>query len=195
MSNRLPEFIDPLQLVEKCQGFKGTIAIAKMKRLASLLVDTAGVAELDIQFGRDSAGLATAIGTVTAVVRLQCQRCLEPMDFKVESRFSLGVVASHTEARNLPENYEPLLAEQGHLSLTELVEDEILLALPATAMHSERCSIRDSAHIAQGDAIVAKPHEIESLYNSRTAEQPNATDEDKQNPFAVLADLKEKLSK
>lgn len=178
MLNRLPEFIDPLLLVAKCQGFEGTIAIGKMKRLAASLTDTAGEAQVVIQFGRDSAGLAIATGKVTAVLRLQCQRCLDPVEYSVNSEFVLGVVASLEQARTLPEDYEPLIADQGHVSLTELVEDEILLALPAIAMHTHECAatrVRDSEYNAgpRDTAAVA----------------------DKQNPFAVLAELKEKITK
>jgi uncharacterized protein len=197
MLNRLPELIDPLLLVEKREGFKGTIAIAKMKRLASLLVEASGSAELEIQFGRDSAGLAIATGTVSAVVRLQCQRCLEPMDFQVDSKFTLGVVASLSEASQLPDNYEPLIADQGRLSLAELVEDEILLALPAIAMHTEQCPDSDTTtwQTAAGNVREAQRKETESMYNAPSAESSRATDEEKPHPFAVLADLKKKLSK
>lgn len=187
MLTRLPELIDPFLLVEKREGFKGSIAIAKMKRLSSLLAATSGNAELEIQFGRDSAGQAIATGTVNAVVRLLCQRCLEPMDFQVDSTFTLGVVATLAEARQLPDSYEPLITEQGRLSLAELVEDEILLALPAIAVHPEQCAVSANA---TSQVAVGNTREAAS-----SAERVRATDEDKPHPFAALAGLKEKLSK
>ncbi|KPJ94933.1 MAG: hypothetical protein AMJ53_04110, partial [Gammaproteobacteria bacterium SG8_11] len=102
---------------------------------------------------------------------------------------TLGVVASLAEARNLPENYEPLVADHGPLSLAELVEDEILLALPAIAMHAEPCSMSGAKN-----ATVEQRKAADSMYNPPTADFI-VTDEGKPNPFAVLADLKEKLSK
>jgi uncharacterized protein len=189
-----------LLLVEKREGLKGAIALAKMKRLASILVETSGNAGLEIQFGRDSAGLAIATGTVTAMVRLQCQRCLEPMDFQVDSTFTLGVVASLPEASQLPDNYEPLIADQGRLLLAELVEDEILLALPDIAMHTERCAVSDDSATSQTATANAQKEQRqktdESMYNAPSAEYAaGVTDKDKPHPFAVLAELKEKLSK
>jgi len=180
MLNRLPEFVDPLLLVDKCQGFTGYIALDKMQRLTPLLADSAGEAQLEIQFGRDSVGFAIATGKVVADLKLRCQRCLELMDYRVDSQFVLGVVASLAETRNLPENYEPLIADQGPLSLAELVEDEILLALPAIAMHSEDCSAM---------------HVNDSLYNASQTQPSVAQEQGRQNPFAVLAGLKGKLNK
>jgi uncharacterized protein len=187
MLNRLPEFIDPFALVEKRQGFKGSVGIAKMKRLASLLVEPSGEAGLEIQFGRDSAGQAIATGKITAVVRLQCQRCLEPMDFNVSSEFSLAIVSSLAEARSLPENFDPLVVDQPTISLTELIEDEIMLALPAIAMHAEHCVVESST---QKDS---RPRTKDSMYNAPQSDDIAAEDDNRQNPFAVLADLKEKL--
>lgn len=189
MLNRLPEFIDPFALVEKRQGFKGSVGLAKMKRLAPLLAAPSGDAMVEIQFGRDSAGQPIATGNVTAVVRLQCQRCLEPMDFSVSSEFSLAIVSSLAEARSLPENFDPLVVDQPGLSLTELIEDEILLALPAIAMHAEQC-VADSPTTKD-----SRPRTRDSMYNAPQSND-GATEHDKrQNPFAVLADLKDKLKR
>jgi uncharacterized protein len=174
-------------LVEKRRGFKGTIALAKMKRLASLLVKPSGEADIEIEFGRDSAGQAFASGTVTAVVWLQCQRCLEPVDINVDSKFRLAVVSSLAESRSLPENYDPLVVEQGPLSFAELVEDEILLALPAIAIHRKDCPVTHSL------AEDSQPRAVDSMYNAPHAEKTSAEDHTRQHPFAILADLKEKL--
>ncbi|WP_455211181.1 YceD family protein [Kaarinaea lacus] len=198
MLNRLPEFINPLHFVDRRRGLKGTIAIDKMKRLASLLIESTGNAELEIQFDRDSAGLAIATGSVSAKLLLPCQRCLQPMEIEVDSQFTLGVVTSLSEARNLPENYEPLIVELDNLPLADLVEDEILLALPAIAMHSEQCLVSESTawQTDAGDSVVSQQQAADSMYNTITIDQSTADDEEgKPHPFAVLAELKEKINK
>ncbi|MCG6971442.1 MAG: YceD family protein [Gammaproteobacteria bacterium] len=158
-----------------------------MKRLASLLVQPSGDASLEIEFGRDSAGQAIATGKVAAVVWIQCQRCLEPMEVNVDSEFTLAIVSSLTESRRLPENYDPLVVEQAPLLLSELVEDEILLALPAVGVHSEACPV---VHSLDKDS---QSQNVDSMYNAPESDEIVAECEKKQNPFAVLADLKEKL--
>lgn len=202
MSRRLPEFIDPFQLVEKRQELKGTISLSRMQRLAESLAEAGGEAELEIYFGRDEAGLPVARGTLTAKVILQCQRCLEPMEFAIDTEFTLGVVASLNEAGNLPENYEPLIADVVPLSLTELMEDEILLALPTVAVHPEgECAVTHwPAESRRGDLGKRIPEtenksaqkEGDSVYNAASAGQAKET---RKNPFAVLEQLKGKLDK
>ena len=83
------------------------------------------------------------------------------------------------------------------MSLAELAEDEILLALPVIAVHSEGCPAGNSLarQAAQGEQPMAQSHRTDSLYNAPTAKQTNIKDEGKPHPFAALAELKEKLSK
>jgi len=198
MSRRLPEFIDPFHLVEKRQVLKGVISLSRMKRLASLLVDTDGIAELEIHFGRDEAGLPLVRGTLSTSVRLQCQRCLGDLKVNIDTEFTLGVVSSLNEARSLPENNEPLVVEEVPMPMADLVEDEILLALPAVAVHPEgQCVVstrKDEAN--SGDSFSqSSVKERNSMYNAPPEEQAKELDETRQNPFAVLEHLKGKLNK
>lgn len=208
MSRRLPEFIDPFQLVEKRQTLKGAVKLSTMQRLASLVTDTTGVAELEIYFGRDEAGLPLVKGSLSSVVRLQCQRCLEELEVKIDTDFVLGVVSSLNEAGNLPENYEPLVVGETPISLTELLEDEILLALPAVAIHSQgQCAV--SPQVLEGGSDTGAGRALNrqtkgdqgrikdgnSMYNASPTGQKEEFGDSRQNPFAVLEQLKGKLNK
>jgi uncharacterized protein len=208
MSRRLPEFIDPFQLVERRQLLKGAISLEKMQRLASLLAQNDGDAELEIRFDRDEAGLPYAQGTLKTVVQMVCQRCLSAMALKIETEFNLGVVSSLKNARALPDNYEPLVADEVPISLTELIEDEILLALPVVAIHPDGQCARSTGKVMaeidgavlerQASALKRKQSLIEegdSMYNAAPDGQKEASAEKRQNPFAVLEQLKGKLKK
>jgi uncharacterized protein len=207
MSNRLPEFIDPLHLVKQHRVLKGVVSLSRMRRLTSLMTASGGTetgnAAIEIQFGRDEVGLDIARGTIKAVVQLQCQRCLEPMAFNVETEFTLGVVSSLSEAGNLPENYEPLIVEEPTVSLAELIEDEILLALPAVAMHPHgQCAMtpweQTQAGGTQKRKIKHKQNnmdEADSMYNGAPGGPANEVDDGRQHPFAILEQLKGKITK
>jgi uncharacterized protein len=208
MSRRLPEIIDPFHLVDKHQTLKGVICLSRMKRLAALSSQNDREAALEIYFGRDEAGLAIAKGTINSVVRLQCQRWLEPMDVEIKTDFTLGVVSSLTEASSLPENYEPLIVDHVTRSLTEIVEDEILLALPAVAMHADnQCAVLEwkqgenaasPGMASPNDTVKGKQSGIKennSVYNAAAEEPATEPQESRQNPFAVLEQLKGKLGK
>ncbi len=83
----------------------------------------------------------------------------------------LGLVVSDEEARQLPEGMEPLLVTESPMPLSEIVEDELILALPLIPMHSP-------------DACKG----VEPLRRSRVIAESDQERAD--NPFAVLESLK-----
>ncbi len=149
----------------KRRQFKGSLPLSQMSRLQGLLFGQEGEVGFDLRFGKDGR-IAAVTGSVRAELRLQCQCCLGSIPWAVNSQVSLGVVRSIEEADRLPEGYEPLLLEGNTIALADIVQDELLLAIPAIPQH-EQCG---------PDA----PREKKTL--PETSQRPN--------PFAVLANLK-----
>lgn len=168
MLDRLPELIDPLSFADKGSELIGQIDLSSLDRLAEMLADDSGSVAVRLVFGREGR-LATIEGRITATLAVQCQNCLQVMDWPVDSKIKLGIVTSMDEADRLPEDYEPLLVGDKKIPLKDIVEDELLLALPAFPKHSEPC-IQDKS--ASGDQ--------ESLKDEQS----------KNNPFSILAKLK-----
>lgn len=166
MSSRRPENVDPWRVSEQKQTFSGSVQLGDLSRLAPLLSRLEGVAEYRFLFSRDQHRRPLIEGHVEATLWQTCQRCLEEMPIRVDSNFSLVVVQGYDEAEQLDDTFEPLLAEEGAVSLLELVEDELLLALPVVALH---------AHCE------APAYDDEEM----TVEEP------RENPFAALKHLKE----
>jgi len=99
---------------------------------------------------------------------LECQRCLSPVETRVEaSRSFLFVHGESTAAELDADSEDDVLALTRSLNLLELVEDELLLSLPLVPRH-ETCP----APLAVGSAEF-EPEEVEAP-----------------NPFAALAALK-----
>jgi len=102
-----------------------------------------------------------------ARLALVCQRCLGPVEATIESQRSFLFVAGEDAAAQLDADTEDdVLALTRSLDLRELVEDELLLALPLVPRHElcpEPLPVPDDA--------------------------PEAADE-RPNPFAALAALK-----
>jgi uncharacterized protein len=172
-SERLPVHIDPIRMADTRRLLEGRIALAEMARLGESLQDSAGEVAVSLEFGTDKEGIRFMRGRIRAEVSLECQRCLETMRFPIDSEFALALVRSTVEAEALPSHYEPLLVEGEPLFLRDIIEDELLLALPIVPMHApDECSINTSSSIA-ADGI---------------RKDTGATE--KENPFAVLADLK-----
>jgi len=172
-NERLPVHIDPIRMAETRRLLQGSIALAEMARLAESLQDTDGEVAVSLEFGIDNEGIRFMRGHIEAEVGLECQRCLETMRYPIDSEFSLAMVRNAGEAETLPSHYEPLLVGGEPLFLRDIIEDELLLALPIVAMHPpEECSVRISSDRQAG----------------KTNTDTGATA--KENPFAVLADLK-----
>ena len=172
-NERLPVHIDPLRMADTRRLLQGQIALAEMARLGESLQDSDGEVTISLEFGTDNEGIRFMRGRIQAEVSLECQRCLETMRFPIDSEFALALVRSTVEAESLPSHYEPLLVEGEPLFLRDIIEDELLLALPIVAMHPpEECRIETSSKPEAGET------------HNDTGEAGKA------NPFSVLADLK-----
>ena len=102
----------------------------------------AGEAEVQLRVSDDGSGRVIVQGRVKAQLTLTCQRCLGPVTRALTTEFKLVWVHSDAQAAALPEPYEPLLSASGRVKVNELLEDELLLALPIVAVHAtaEECS-------------------------------------------------------
>ena len=83
---------------------------------------------------------------VSGLVPLACQRCLEPVpcDLDVDTLLELvpeGADLSQDELEDDTRDFLPVVRE---LDVAELVEDEILLALPVAPRH-EKCGLPGAA--------------------------------------------------
>jgi uncharacterized protein len=107
---------------------------------------------------------------VRATFPMTCQRCLAPVDVPLEVDREFRFVADEATAEALDdESEEDLLALSREFDLRELIEDELLMALPLVPRHEE-CPA--PVRMASSDED----------FEEASAEKPN--------PFAALASLK-----
>lgn len=171
MLDRLPHLIDPVSFADKERTLQGQLPLTKLSRLADVLLDSSGSIEVDLSFSKDKR-LATVRGHLRGILVLECRTCLEALNFPVDINVNLAVVRSMEQAERLSGEYEPLMLEEEKIPLHELVEDELLLALPAFPRHDHDCL----PYKQTSGVIEAKPDkETQSVSN---------------NPFSVLAKLK-----
>lgn len=107
--------------------------------------------------------------TAEAEVSLTCQRCLQPVHEHLQLERSILFVRSEDEAASLdPDSEDDVLALPRHLDAKELIEDELLLALPLVPRHD----------------LCPQP--------LPTPTEEEAPVEEKPNPFAALQALKKR---
>lgn len=166
MSALLPEVVDAWRMVTAQRRFEGTVPLSRLPRLADALADSEGECRFVLQFGRDPLGVAYLELQLDAGLPLTCQRSLERFVHQVHVEQRLGLLRHEREEAGLPEGYEPvLLDEDAVLRPLDLVEDELILALPLVPVNPDAADIATDADDA--------------------TETPRTT-----TPFAALAALK-----
>ena len=148
-----------------------SIPLAELPRVSHELSATDGEAIGKVRFSRQL-GHAVADLEVGARPEVVCQRCMQPMRWPVKVKSRIALVSDYSAADRVPEGLEVFLVEADSVSVRDLVDEEILLALPHVARHDE-----DSE--CAGREMRLPGHEVE-------AEEAPA---DVQKPFAQLGEL------
>ncbi len=186
MMDAMPQYIDPVRLANRSERLSGQMSLDDMARLSSLLASTQGQVDIALELSVDHSKIRNIRGQIHANIKLVCQRCLQTMDYVVDSKVMLGIIRKREQADQLPTIYEPLLVETDEVSLLDIIEDEIILAMPNTPLHD----LTKEKEVCEN---AAKHFGINSNNNSNNKDGEG---EDKQeNPFAVLAQIKLKNKK
>ncbi|WP_189452515.1 YceD family protein [Cognatilysobacter bugurensis] len=169
MSANLPEMLDAWRMVAARRGVEGRLPLSALKRLGESLVDDEGEVRFSIEFRHDALKVPYAELRIETELPLQCQRTLERFVLPVSIEQRLGLIRSEAEEAALPPGYEPLLMpEDGMLRAAELVEDELILAVPVVPVRPD-----------------SEPVEREWTDGQAAPDEP-----ERPNPFAALASLK-----
>lgn len=141
--------------------------LAALPRLRDSLAAADGVVTFELEFGKDDLDVPLLWVRADATLPLLCQRTLEVFGLPVHIDTRLGLITQESDEAGLPGGYEPLLMSDSELRLADVIEDELILALPVVPMKP-------------GSApVVPEWHEPEPVQEA-----------DKPNPFAVLKNIK-----
>jgi uncharacterized protein len=153
----LPDRINPWQLAAENGRLTGDLALAKLLRLTALVDQASGVVSVDLTSGKDGQGLSFIAGRLRTEVELTCQRCLGSLQWPLEVAVRLGLVRTEAEANRLPGDYEPLLAPPDcAIAVADLVEDELLLALPQIPRHADQRECEAHGYGAPDPAFITE---------------------------------------
>jgi uncharacterized protein len=155
MSGAPTDRIDPWRACRRELVFSGEATLSEMPRLGEAIVqfgrgavektthrgsgDAARGADYTLHFMRDRQGRFVVKGHVRALLRLRCQRCLDEVEIPVDTEISLALIRRDEQALDLPEHLDPWLVADDALSPLEIVEDELLLAIPQVPRHPGSC--------------------------------------------------------
>ncbi|HTV97969.1 MAG TPA: YceD family protein [Steroidobacteraceae bacterium] len=129
MAAGLPDLVDCARLAEDAAVLERVYELRDLPRLKDVLAQPEGVLHAKFAFSKAASGGAGAHVAVRAVPVLTCQRCLQGFAVAVQSasdvEFAGDELAAPSDAQR-----EVFRAEGGRVSLRELAEEELLLALP-----------------------------------------------------------------
>jgi uncharacterized protein len=169
MIDHLPDRLDLMATADAGRVLRGRVPLARLERVLPALMSSAGELQVVLELGKDVDGTHYLAGTLQGEVTLKCQRCLERMILPLDVEFRLGLIRDMDAMHALPDWYEPLMVSAEPAVIADILSDEVLLALPIVPLHGES-------------------DECRGLVKNYL---PPAEDQ-RENPFAVLADLKQK---
>jgi len=167
-SRRAP--VDSLVGTEAAVDF--TIPLAELPRVSHELSEADGDASGKVRFSR-AQGQAVADLDVSAAPEVVCQRCMQPMRWPIKVKTRIALVSDYDAADRVPEGLEVFLVEVDSVSVRDLVDEEILLALPNVARHAEGSECASSKMQLPG----------------QEADEEESVDSQVQKPFAQLGEL------
>jgi uncharacterized protein len=171
MIDHLPERLDLLAAAEAGRLLQGSLPLTRLERVLPALRSPNGELQVQLELGKDPDGTRFLAGSIRGTVELQCQRCLDSMELPLNLDFRLGMVQDHAGGRSLHERYEPLVVGSEPMLVADIVSDEVLLALPLVPTHADD----------------GKCQEFVKDY-----QPPQRAKAKRENPFAMLAELKQK---
>ena len=174
MSLTLKKCVSPWKACDQQLVFSQEVKLSEFERLSNELLENQGVIKVDIAFGRSTDNVAVLSGRIAGKLVIECQRCLLPMDQPVDFEMNLALVRAVTdETHELDSIYDIFEIEDDQICLKDVIEDELFLQIPQVPMHTAPSCV------------------IETEFGD---EALNPEAEEKENPFAVLASLKDKLN-
>jgi uncharacterized protein len=161
----------PYKLARQGATWRGRVALEEFSRFGALVEATGADVEIELGFRLDDEGRCRVSGTAATRVGVECGRCLLPQVRDLTAPLDLCVVATDADAGALGAQFEPFVLDGEKVRVVELVEDDLILALPhGVCDEPETCPNRPTLDYP-GDG---------------EAGRPEAT----RNPFAALAGLK-----
>jgi uncharacterized metal-binding protein YceD (DUF177 family) len=152
MAAGLPDLVDCAQLADEAAALERVYELSDMPRLKELLAERTGSVRATFVFARLGSGRVGAEVAVEAVPLLLCQRCMQGFGATIAGSSEVEF-ADDDAAASAASEREFFRMDHGHVSLRDLAEEELLLALPHAFMcDTPRTCGKAPTYVAVADA-------------------------------------------
>lgn len=170
----VPDYVDARKIFAQRAHINGTVPVSQFQRFCELLANPSGELKVSLQFCLDERHRRIVEGSIETCVAVVCQRCLEQTSILLQERFKLGVVETEAQIERLPDDVDPWLTTEFRLPLADILEEQLILAMPIVSYHEKACTAVLPANSA-----------------SNVQDKAGSIKQRDDNPFAVLKKLKE----
>ncbi len=135
--------INNIEFARKALEIHDMIALSQFSRLRETLASDEGTLDCRLMGSVSADGKPRLQLYVQGTLQLSCQRCLEPFEFELDITSSFTIVANEQAIQPESDDHddEDYLVAETQMQVIELIEDEVLLALPLAPKHIEnRCA-------------------------------------------------------
>lgn len=143
---------------------EGATPVAALTRLSEEAADPSGEVRWSFHGGRHPKGFPQLSMAVEGEVSLVCQRCLLPFSYAFATQSLLVLAGDEADAdateETLDDESVDVIVGSAALDLLQLVEDEVLLAIPLSPKHAQ-CPDGSSAPVPEKpDSPFAVLHQL-----------------------------------
>lgn len=128
MSEKATALLDVYRLAHTGRGLSGVSPVSAFARLKSLLASDAGELRWSLDFGIDELSAPYCDVNIDGSLFLQCQRTLDTFEYGLAVATRLALVKADDDGTG--SRYEPLLVDPAGMRALQIVEDELILAIP-----------------------------------------------------------------
>lgn len=164
------DLVNAVELAGRSATLERSFDLGRLPRLVEAGALEGTGAEARLTFGTFEKWTTVEVSVEGSLV-LPCQRCLRPCESPVSETALLMVVADEME--DVAGGYDPVVGDAERLSVTDVIEEQLLLGMPLVPLHEDEA---DCGETAAADDIV----------------EPGSAVADTQRPFANLRDLLDK---
>lgn len=167
---KIPITVEPSKAAQRQLSYSGVLQLEELSRFEQVVLDKTGEVAVNIHCKHDEQGLTVLSGQLSTHVNLVCQRCNEKLGLDLQQDFVYSPVGMDAQSEHLPEDYDVIeLDENGEVNLRQLIEDELILAIPIVPLHDEAAC-----------QFIEQPKSFGKV----------AEESEKPNPFEILKQLK-----
>ena len=123
-------------LADRGVTLSGELDVGELTRLKSLLHSDSGSVRATLRFRQRGDGWLASQLDYRVEIELVCQRCLEPFRHELAQSVNVVIADGDSLPATVPEGFEPFEVAGGRLQPAELVEDELIIAIPLVPKHA-----------------------------------------------------------